>query len=59
MNVDKVIQTVFDCNLSPVRRPKWQSKTQFLAIMIHVRRLLRALSIAPYPVCLLFAHEVV
>ena len=40
---------VFDCHLSP----EWRQiaiKTLFLAILIRVRRLIRAFSIAAYPV---------
>ena len=50
----KSIKHDFYCHLSPDR----QSLTPFLAIIIRVRRLVSAFSIAAYPVCLIsILHE--
>ena len=52
-NVDqKSLETEFLIAICRPTGDKWQSKTPFLAILIRVRRLLRAFSIAAYPLCL-------
>ena len=53
-NIDqKSLETEFLIAICRPTGDKWQSKTLFLAILIRVRRLLRAFSIAAYTVCLL------
>ena len=50
-NVDqKSLETEFSIAICRPTGDKWQSKTLFLAILVHVRRLLREFLIATYPV---------
>ena len=51
-NLDKKsLETVFLIAICRPAGDKWQSKMLFLAIFIHVHRLLGEFSIAAYPVC--------
>ena len=47
-----VINSVFDCHLSPYTGDKWQSKTLFLSIYDLRSSIVLTFSIAAYPVCL-------
>ena len=60
MNLDKTsLETEFLIAICRQSGDKWQSKTLFLEIYIHVRRLLRVLSIATYPVWALYSRTLV
>ena len=45
-----MLETEFSIAISRMTGNKWQSKTLFLSILIRVRRLLKAFSIAANPV---------